>query len=148
MCVNFPHLLFLLTTTAPKPRCSTHTGLLRASSFLSGLRSEHSSSPRLTLAGSSVNYAEQHTRNTARSLICPKILFGGEARVCAALGHAAGTGRGVRVLLCGHAIRHRSPAHSSLSRVLVPALAHGGNKRRSNRTAAGKDGRIRVLNQT
>jgi len=83
------------TTTAPKPRCSPHTGLLLASSFLSGLRSEHSSSPRSTLAGSSVNHAERHTRNTARSLTDPKILLGGEARGCAALGYAAGTGRGV-----------------------------------------------------
>ena len=46
-----------------------------ASSFVSGLRSEHSSPPRSTLAGSSVNRAEQHTRNTARSFIDPKILF-------------------------------------------------------------------------
>ncbi|KIK35587.1 hypothetical protein CY34DRAFT_566633 [Suillus luteus UH-Slu-Lm8-n1] len=35
--------------------CSSHTGSLHASKFLSGLRSEHSSPPRSALAGSSCN---------------------------------------------------------------------------------------------
>jgi len=120
--------LFFPTTTASKPRCSSHTGLLLASFLMSGLRSEHSSSPRSTLAGSSVNHvATAHQKYSALSLI---LRSSSEGRLEFALlwDMLWEPGGALCVLLQGYAIRHRSHAHSSLSRILVLTLAHGGKQ--------------------
>ena len=89
--------------------------MLTVSSLVSGLMSEHSSPPRLTLAGSSINHAEQHTRNTtAVSLIQRTSL---EAR---ALDWQLWD---MLWELGGHFLVLNGACTSRLSRVAVPSLA-------------------------
>ncbi|KIM85596.1 hypothetical protein PILCRDRAFT_816803 [Piloderma croceum F 1598] len=68
--------------------------MFAASVLVSGLRSEYSSLPRSTLAGSSLNHAKQHTRNAVAISLIQRSSSEGRARGCATFGYAVGTGRG------------------------------------------------------
>ena len=74
---------------------STQDAIPEGASFLvSGLRSEYSNLPRSTLAGSSVNHAERHTRNTVAHLRCfQRPSSEGRDWGAVTLGHAAETGQ-------------------------------------------------------
>lgn len=125
---NLSHFFFFFqTTTAQKPRGSPHTGCLTVSSLVSGLRSEHSSPPRLTLAGSSINYAEQHTRNTTAVSRIQRTSLEARARDWWLWYMLWGPG--------GRFLVSDSACTSKLLRVSVPSLApwRAGSTKRENR---------------
>ena len=72
-------------------RLTTHR--MSTSFLVSGLRSEYSSPPRSTLAGSSVNHSEQHTSHTAAISSIQRSSPKGRAWDRAALGYAVGMER-------------------------------------------------------
>lgn len=90
---------------------STQDAIPEGASFLvSGLRSEYSNLPRSTLAGSSVNHAERHTRNTVAHLRCSQRPSSeGRDRGAVTLGHAAETGQ--TLLLSANAFTRNSIAY-------------------------------------
>ena len=83
----------LLTLHSSKAAMLITYGMLAVSFLVSGIRSEYSSLPRSTLAESSINHAEQHTRHAVAVSLIQRSSTEGRVRDRAALGYAAGTGR-------------------------------------------------------